>query len=246
MASGGRDCAGRRARSQRLEYARLRAEQQSSAEGERELAQWCLKHKLEAEARYHLRKLLEYAPDDAQALRELALYPYEGEMLGKAEIATRKKEAESRQRAPFTGNRAWPPGGAISTLRTIRNATKRCSDSRITDVGVIVPIEAVLADKDRPADSTFEREMIGVLGNMRDSRGHVCFSARGGLSQWPDAQQAATAQLKRHELTDYAPDALGNMFTLVASKYVVTVDPSGTVRYQQHLKRSGRRPMTWL
>lgn len=91
--------------SNREDYARLRTERPSSAEVERDLAQWCLKHKLDVEARYHLRKLLDFAPDDALALRELGLFSYEGELLTKPDIAARKKAAESQKH----GLTYWKP-----------------------------------------------------------------------------------------------------------------------------------------
>ncbi len=91
---------------QRAEYDRLRAEQVPSAQTERDLAQWCTKRKLDFVAKYHLRKLLEFVPDDATAhAHELGLYAYEGELLSKTEIAARKKAAESRQR----GLTYWKP-----------------------------------------------------------------------------------------------------------------------------------------
>ncbi len=108
----------------------------------------------------------------------------------------------------------------------------------ITDVEVIGPFEGLLAETNPAATSTFSREMIGVLGRMQDAQAHVCPGRSSALQpRWPDARDAAIVQLKRHELTDYVPYTLGNMLTLYESKYVMTVDPNGTVHYQQHTKR---------
>jgi hypothetical protein len=85
--------------------------------------------------------------------------------------------------------------------------------------------------------SAFSREMIGVLGRMQDARATFALVREAALSQWPDAQQAAIAELKQHDLTDYVPYTLGNMPALYESKYVMTVDPNGTVHYQQRMKR---------
>jgi hypothetical protein len=224
---------------QRVAYAALRAQQALSAEAERELAQWCLKHKLDVEFKYHLRKLLEFTPDDPIALHELGLHAYEGELLTKPEIAARKKEAESRQH----GLSYWKP--RLTAWRRDLNDTDEAKRDEalsqiraITDVEVIGAFEAVLAESDPAAKtSEFSREMIGVLGRMQDARATFALVREAVLSQWPDAQEAAVAELKRHELTDYVPYTLGNMLTLYESKYVMTVAPNGTVHYEQRLKR---------
>jgi hypothetical protein len=225
---------------QRLEYLKLRYAPEQSAEHERMLAEWCLKHKFVAEAQIHWRKLLNYEPADPVALRELGLHPYKGELLSSQEIATRRKESELRQRAQIY----WKPRLAAlrrecNNLDNAKRAQARAEIGAITDPEVIPTFETLLQTDGQPGDVEFGLAMIRALAAMSDRRATEALVREAALSKWPEVRAAAIAALKPRDLMEYVPYSLANLSTLYEQKYSVVVDPNGTVHYEQRLLREG-------
>lgn len=86
-------------------YHKLRENLVDSAESHRQMARWCRKSHLLDEARIHWAKVLEFNPQDAEAIQGLGLQPYKGRLLTKNQIAEARHQADERQRAL----RHWKP-----------------------------------------------------------------------------------------------------------------------------------------
>lgn len=81
-------------------YRELREEYGGTADGERELALWCRKQRMEEEERLHWWTLLALEPDDAEAIRGLHLKRFRGMLLTAEELAEVKRdEKEAKQAA---------------------------------------------------------------------------------------------------------------------------------------------------
>ncbi len=69
-----------------IEYRRRRDQSQATVASQASLAQWCKKNRLDDEARFHWMTVLQFQPDNAEALAALKLKSFNGSLMTPAEI----------------------------------------------------------------------------------------------------------------------------------------------------------------
>jgi len=79
-----------RPRAEEAEYERIRPTYPDTAEGQWELAQWCRERRLITQRQTHLRRVIELAPDHADARRALGYSQVDGQWATREEVMTKR------------------------------------------------------------------------------------------------------------------------------------------------------------
>ena len=180
-------------------------QEQPTLEGELELAQWCLKHKLDVAARAHWFRVLSYEPDHPQALKHLGLVQFQGQLLTHDELAEKKKAAGRELIAVDTWKKrlaVWRHD--LSSTDEPRRAEALANIRAITDPDVVFPFEQVLVSKE-PLNSQradFSLAMISALSAMREPQVTEALVRQAALSKWPQAKAAAVEELNSRKLLE--------------------------------------------
>lgn len=93
------------------EYNAKRETMRGTADGHWDLAIWCEKHGLKAEAIAHLTAVTRMDPARDAAWKRLGCKKHDGRWMTEEQIATLKRNSEEQKRPTGTGGRSWKSGG---------------------------------------------------------------------------------------------------------------------------------------
>lgn len=213
----------------------------TDVEAQAALAAWCRKNKLDAEARYHWRKILELDPQHAEALKELHMQYYEGALLTADEVQKRKqaagelKRSMQRWRSSLT---AWRRGLESSDIEKQQAAKEQLA--ALDDLSVIPAYEALLADKEsRQKGELFAREYVNFLTRMREPAATEALTRMAVTSPWPGVASAAVDSLKQRNWLEYVPMLMGNLRGPIMSESSIEEMPHGIMVYSRRYYREG-------
>ncbi len=201
------------------------------------MARWCRKYKLPERERYHWLNVLEYSPNDAEALDALKLCWHEGQLIGRDEVA--ELQAALRATHKWTGR-----------LKRLAPKLKRSGDAgqdataweqfrSISDPAAITALQTVIA----PRSERLGLEVVTLLGKMRS---HLAAASLIRLTDSPfeAVRAAALAELKRRPLHQSVPHVLAGMRWPVQLKQDLRVGPLGDVQYESTVTTEGPQAKT--
>lgn len=201
------------------------------------MARWCRKYKLPERERYHWLNVLEYSPNDAEALDALKLSWHEGQLIGRDEVA--ELQAARRATHKWTGR-----------LKRLAPKLKRSGDASqdttaweqfrsISDPAAITALETVIA----PRSERLGLEVVTLLGKMRSHLAAVSLIRLTG-SPFEAVRAAALAELKRRPLHQSVPHVLAGMRWPVQLEQDIRVGPLGDVQYESTVTTEGPQAKT--
>ena len=168
------------------------------ADDHRELAAWCYKNKLIAEARVHWTKVLEFEPDDSAALAGLGLEFYANKLLTKQQIEQQRKD-DAEWLAKM---RHWNPQlvkwrAAIQSSSSAQLAGALEKIHALSDPGAIASLELNFSRNNQSKKSEeLNLLLIEVVGRMQSPDATAVLLRRAVLSESRDVRLAAAEQLK--------------------------------------------------
>ena len=231
-----------------LEYLSLRAAYGDQPAAQLELARWCHRNNLDAEARIHWANVLSLEPNNDEALRALGADWFRGRLMSYAQIDAAKRELrESRQAA-----KKW--GKQLTKWQRMLAAGDIVSrDAALDEVRAIADPDAIPALEDATLyaqiETTPEEQrchflglaFVEALGGMPAPAAAASLARHAVLSPISEVREAAIERLRERPMNDYVPLLLDALAMPIESAFQVITDPDGSVHYRHSLYVDGRR-----
>jgi hypothetical protein len=207
-------------------YEARRAASPEHALGQFELATWCLKNGFAQQARAHLRRTLEMAPDHTGARQLLGFRNMGGEWISSEQQAQLAKRAEDVRSALVKyGKQLTELGRKFGSRHAEVRAAARNELMELKDPEAIAPIEAILGS----ANVEAAQAALAWLSGIADPEATVSLARFAMFHPLPQVQRAAIAQIKTRPYHDYVPAVLEMLSSPVVSMAVPVVGPDGTL-----------------
>jgi hypothetical protein len=206
------------------QYSAMRKRALDNVDGQLELANWCRDQGLDDQERAHLLRVIQHAPQHAEAHLRLGFRPIGGDWVPQEEIeaaaARRRGNAEAmekwqRQFQELAGMLGHPSGRR-------RNRARR-QLSQIDSTDAIFPLEKVLATKNEQAALA----VVDVLSRYRGLEGTSALIRQAVFSPWSSVRRAAVIQL------------LAGMHTPMTARMVAYRSVRGDLVVSPALERQG-------
>ncbi len=231
-----------------LEYLSLRAAYGDQPAAQLELARWCHRNNLDAEARIHWANVLSLEPNNDEALRALGADWFRGRLMSYAQIDAAKRELrESRQAA-----KKW--GKQLTKWQRLLAAGDIVSrDAALDEVRAVADPDAIPALEDATLyaqiETTPEEQrchflglaFVEALGGMPAPAAAASLARHAVLSPISEVREAAIERLRERPMNDYVPLLLDALAMPIESAFQVITDPDGSVHYRHSLYVDGRR-----
>ena len=215
-------------------YRRRRDALVDTADNQRAMARWCRQHKLPAEARVHWAKLLEFQPQDAEALSALGLQWHMGRLMTRSQIEAERQAAGERKQAL----RRWQPQ-AMKWRIAILGSNQQQADQaiaelkRLDDPAALAALELAFAvNAGSGASNRLSRLLIETASRMMhpDATALLLRYAIGPDSE--DIRLAACQALKKRPMHTYVPQLIAALPGETKTKFSVYALPNGTVVHE--------------
>jgi hypothetical protein len=214
-----------------------------TADNHRELARFCHKRQLLEEERVHWAHVLEFNPQDAEALKALGLELYEGRLMTRKQIEAEKVAAGDRLRTM----RAWQPK-LVKLRRDIESGVPAKVDAaqdelkKISDTDAIPALEAAFAaNGDGEKVVATNRALIETIGRMQDPRATEVLLRRAVAGEPEAVRDLAIDELKKRPMHAYVPQLIAALPGSIESKFHVYVVPSGMVVHEHEIFLKGQQ-----
>jgi tetratricopeptide (TPR) repeat protein len=203
-------------------YEKQRDRTSDNESGNLQLAQWCAELRLDAQARAHFNRAIEFNPDNLSARAALGYRQYRGAWVSQAEFEQR---AASQARRTKALNAWWPRISAIrdailNDSPVIRNSALRQLDE-IKDVAAIPALERAFSIR----NSDLVILLIEKLSQSNDIEATAAIARQAIFSRWEPVRQFAATKLNGRPSEEYVPQMLTAMKSPV--RVVVTAGSSG-------------------
>jgi hypothetical protein len=214
-----------------------------TADNHRELARFCHKRGLLEEERVHWAHVLEFNPQDAEALKALGLELYEGRLMTRKQIAAEKVAAGKRREAM----RAWQPK-LVKLRREIESGIPKKIDQattalkQIDDPEAIPALETIFAiDGESERVILTNRALIQTIGPMQDPRATEVLLRRAVGATNEQVRDEAIDELKKRPMHAYVPQLIAALPGSIKTKFHVYLLPDGTVMHEHEVLLEGRQ-----
>jgi hypothetical protein len=204
------------------EYEAKRRATPETADAQWELALWCEKNGLKAEATAHLTAVTRIAPRRTEAWRRLGCQLYKGRWLSAEQVAAERVEDEAQK----TADKHWQPIFEKWKKELVFNNPKReqavAALNEITDPRAVPSIHRILGRGNRA-----QQEMaVQLLGQIECPASSHALAALSLFDRWPEVRLFAIKELKRRDPRDFM-DAMIGLMRHPLEFHVTPVGPSG-------------------
>jgi hypothetical protein len=218
------------------EYRNVRAKHAENAGGQVDMARWCLRHRLDDQARAHYTHVLSFARDHQEARRQLGFVMINGEWVSQEAIADARQrilnwQDSLQRRAPELQNLLKRVDS--SNLQARQLAQKELTS--IKDPDLVPAIEAVLCSQGGEAALLGIQLMKGI--KAKESAQSLAWQA--AFSPWEPIQKAAASALKVQEKHDYVPLLLSSMRVPIQARYELYDMPDGSFFMRRAVYQEG-------
>lgn len=214
-------------------YCKLRDQLVSTAENQIVLARWCRKNKMPDQERIHWAKVLEFEPDNSEALAALGLQLHEGQLLTKQQIEQKKKQAVERLRAM----QHWRPQ-LVKWRAAFESGLNKQRESAMAHLRGLSNPEAIPALEsifgDNRQGEKLNLLLVETVDRMPQKEAAAVLLRRAIIAGSKQVRAAATNALKKRPLYDYVPQLIAAIPRRdVRTRHEITVCPDRTV-IQEH------------
>lgn len=229
----------------RAEYHKLRDAQAGTAAGEEALARWCQKNQLDNEARAHWMQVLRHQPNHKEALKNLGMTWYAGQLLRRDEVAQIK---DAMQRFLNT-KRRWEPvvtrwcAMVSEDPPALREELVRRLGS-ISDSAEMAALDEVIqyrcrTGKDDSKYRALSLQVVEVLAGIRKQTATESLVRYAVFHPMDDVRAAAVEPLKSRPLHTFVPALLSGMATPVEAEFYASQQPGLVHESGYRLYREG-------
>jgi hypothetical protein len=237
-----------RANKQLAAYRKFRGGVAETADGHRQLAEWCHKYRLPAEARVHWAKVLEFEPTDPQALDGLGLQLYRGQLIPKrtkAQINVQRKQVEHQHRL----EKEWQPklarwrraieDGDPQGLNEARRGLRELADPAV--LPMLGKAFATPGGPDKPDKSAELTRLIIDTADPMDSPDATRALVGYAIHAADEENRAAAADaLKKRPMHAYVPLLIEALPDTMKTHFELFMMADGTVIGRQEILVEGR------
>jgi|GEM_PF-2841802 len=226
---------------EREAYLRRRDALVDTADAHRELARWCKKHGLPEESRLHWTMLLEFEPQDSEALAALGLTWHDGQLLTRQQIADAQKAGAQRKQALRTWKAKVNQWRAdLLSGEDDRVAKAREGLAQVDDPAALPALESMLLPKAN--DERSERLNLALISTIErmptpEATELLLRTAMDTHSQ--AVCTACCAALKQRPLFTFVPQLIASWPDKLSSKFEIAIGADGTVVHEHQVKRDG-------
>jgi hypothetical protein len=205
------------------------------------LARWSKQLNLPEESRLHWTMLLEFEPQDSEALTALGLKWHDGQLVTQQQIAAEQKAAGAQMQAM----RTWKPRVTRWRADLLSGDDARITKARdelaqIDDPAALPALESALipkADDDR--GERLNLALIAAIGRMSTPQATEVL-LRTALDTHSQAVcTAACAALKQRPLFTFVPQLIATWPDKLTSKFEISIGAGGTVVHEHQVTRDG-------
>ena len=218
------------------EYVAKRSATQETIADQMKLATWCRQKGLPEQQRVHLTKVLELAPDHAEARSSLGFRKVDGQWLDREEMVRSNERAKSAAR---TLNQYLKPLKAIvAGLKSNEPKMRASAKSRlmaITDPAAIPAMEAALGQ----AGDVAELALIEALSVMSSPEASVSLARVAIDTRSSDVRDVAVKELKAKNWDDFVPPLMSSLITPIVSRVDLYQSPDGRLTYRHRFYCEG-------
>ena len=204
------------------EYEAKRQATPVTADAQWELALWCEKNGLKAEATAHLTAVTRISPRRTEAWRRLGCQLYKGRWLNAEQVAAERAEGEAQKKA----DREWQPFLEKWKKDLVFDNPKRelalAALKDISDPRAVPSIYRVLGHGNR-AQQEMAVQMLSRIECPASSHALAVFSL---FDRWGEVRMFAIKELKRRDPRDFM-DAMIGLMRHPFKFHVTPVGPSG-------------------
>ena len=209
-----------------------------------ELADWCMRHGLENEERFHWIKVLFADRSHQRARSRLGLRPFQDGLYSESEIA----ELDSKRIAAEASMKKYRPIFADHCRRVTRSESSD-RESALAALGAVDELEQLpalevaiqrAARGAKPADSVaLYLALMKSYGNVPNYEATVALLNYSLFAVVPEVRIAAARALKGRPVTDYVPRLMTMLTAPIEGSISTHVANDGTVSYQEMLYQAG-------
>lgn len=223
----------------RQRYRELREEAKGNAHRLLRLARWCDRAGLRDLSRLHYRQLLTSADTSLRlrALRKLGLKTYRGVLMTQEEIQAHREEAARRQQALNKWEHAltdWQ--NAIDHDRGPRRTTALQRMENVKDLDVIPALHSMA----KTAGPGFGQSAVKLLGRFRSHEATEALVEYAVVPEDTSTRRNAIDLLRYRSLHDFVPQLLSRLTPSIESRWNISWDGLGNLRYRHVFYREGR------
>jgi hypothetical protein len=217
-------------------YRNAREKHSDNAASQTDMARWCLKHKMEDQARAHYSNILSVAPDHQEARRQLGFMMINGAWVSPQEMADARQRIESAQAALV--RRAPELEKLLKRMDSSNPQARELARKelmRVKDPDYVPAIEAVMSTQGG------ETALLGIklLKGMKAKEAAQSLAWQAAFSPWEPVQKAAATALKDQEKHSYVPLLLGSMRVPIRARYELYDMPDGSFLMRRALYQEG-------
>jgi hypothetical protein len=218
-------------------YEKKRGEYPDSAAGQWALARYCQRSGLDQQARAHLVRVLDFAPNHAEARRELGFvlvdnrWQHQDDVRLAAETAKQARENFDRWQKRMLDTRHDLTARAKAQRET---AAKRLV--AIDDPTAIPAIETLLGYQ----EAAIAGPAVQALGAMTSPDAALALARISVHAPAPEVREAAAKFLRGRPWEQFVPNLLAALTTVTEAREVTTVDANGRLLHQQVFVREGQ------
>jgi hypothetical protein len=214
-------------------YEQRRATAPDTPEGQLALADWCGTHRLPAQESAHLNRVLQLAPDHAEARQRLQFERIGDSWVHRQDLWQGVRQSQQLADALRTWRRKLDDLRA--SLR--RNAPRQTAllverlQAEITPEAVPA-VELVLGNDSEPAAQL----AVQILGDVAHHDAAAALARQAVLSPWPVVREAAAEQLRPRPRDHYVPLLLTELSTPIESRFQAVL-VNGRILYRHAFTR---------
>ncbi len=231
-------------------YRAIRDELVDTADNHRTLALWCRKHKLAEEERIHWAKVLQFEPDDAEAIAGLRLHLFEDRLLTHQQIEDLKKHRSEQHSATQHWHSLvvkWHDAidhGSPKDRAAAIDALHELSDPEASPA-----LETAFAlNVDTKRTTEMNRLLIETVGRIAHPEATSVLLRRALIPDSLETRTSAAAELKKRPMFTYVPQLIAAMPdpTTTEAASQVYVLPGGAVLSQVEIHQKGSNSEFYL
>ncbi|WP_425614689.1 polymorphic toxin-type HINT domain-containing protein [Anatilimnocola sp. NA78] len=218
------------------EYQALRATKKDDANGNRQLADWCLKHSLKQQERAHLNRLLDLGSTQTEVRTRLGMVRVNDQWFDKEALA----REQQRQTALRELHTRWLPNITQLAAQVTSPDTKKRTAAvdevlAIRDAGLLSLLQSVFA----PRGEEHQLLVLKVCERISDPTATDLIARQAVLSPSPKIREAAMALLKDRDQAAFVPLLISAMYSPVELRVSSVLLPNGAIATRRAFWREG-------
>ncbi|NLE39386.1 MAG: hypothetical protein GX621_15300, partial [Pirellulaceae bacterium] len=217
-------------------YRAFRSTRAASERGRAELARWCEKQNLPDQARAHWTEVLDRAPDDPEARRQLGFVSVNGTWLSQQDVA----DAQANLAQVDAALARWTPK-LENLLAWLQKSNSPARDRALQELAAIKDPDAVPAIESLFCATGGETALLGIelLENMKAAEAASALAWQAVFSPWPLVRSEAAAALRSQRKHDYVPVLLAAMRSPIQARYGLYTSPDGGFLVRRAIYQEG-------